>query len=457
MHSVIDTPWNTISHLGDLKSAGVRVIVRYYNRANSSKLPEKRIEEAEARAISDAGMKLAVVYQQRGGKDGHIEDLDAASGAADAARSLELADRIGQPDGSAIYFAVDWDYFHNSHLDSIQAYFAAAKKKLDGKFRLGVYGSGTVSARLRDAGLVDYIWLPAATGWSGTKDMLKTDAWAIYQKWPPVNLPLPHDGNIQSAAWSAFGEFVPFSEPTATDNDNLVPFERAPDTVLMEVTARSGLRLRRGPSTSYDIEAVVSLGTVVRALGQSGDWFRIDVEGDGNADGYMHGGYLRVVSGGFPADAIAGSPMTIASPYSVAQAELARDVREVPGPGNNPRIVMYHNTTQAWSGTDDSVAWCSSFVNYCVEQAGLLGTGSQSAQSWKDWGHNVMDDPREGDIVVWRRGADPKGHVGFYYADQGDRIAVLGGNQSNRIRISSYPKDGKLKGTHYKLLAIRRV
>lgn len=149
--------------------------------------------------------------------------------------------------------------------------------------------------------------------------------------------------------------------------------------------------------------------------------------------------------------------MTIASPYSVAQAELARDVREVPGPGNNPRIVMYHNTTQAWSGTDDSVAWCSSFVNYCVEQAGLLGTDSQSAQSWKDWGHNVMDDPREGDIVVWRRGADPKGHVGFYYADQGDRIAVLGGNQSNRIRISSYPKDGKLKGTHYKLLAIRRV
>ncbi len=407
MHRIIDTPWNAAAYLKDLKAAGVKTIIRYYNRTNSTKLPEKRIEADESRAISDAGMKLAVVFQQRGGKDGHIEDLDRASGATDAVRALELAGRIGQPEGSAIYFAVDWDYFRETHLQSIQTYFSAAKDTLGGRFRIGVYGSGMVSARLREAGLVDYIWLPAATKWSGTKDMLKTDAWSVYQKWPPVNMPLPHDGNIQSAAWSTFGEFVPFSEPLADDTGTT--FTRAPDTILMEVMARSGLRLRRGPSDSYEVETVLPLGTVVRALGRSGDWFKVDVEGDGNADGYMHGGYLEAVSGGFPIDIGSQVFAKVGSAYSVALNELARDVKEIPGSRNNPRIVMYHNTTKAWSGTDDSVAWCSSFVNYCVEQAGLIGTDSQSAQSWIDWGRDVMDSPKEGDIVVWQRGAGKKG------------------------------------------------
>lgn len=119
MHSIIDTPWNTTDHLNELKAAGVRTIIRYYNRANSAKLPEKRIEAGEAQAIADAGLKLAVVYQQRGGRDGHIEDLNKSNGAGDAARALELAERVGQPEGSAIYFAVDWDYFRKTDLELI--------------------------------------------------------------------------------------------------------------------------------------------------------------------------------------------------------------------------------------------------------------------------------------------------------------------------------------------------
>ncbi len=449
MHPVIDVASDISAKVGELRAAGVKTIVRYYNHANSQTLPTKRLEPGEAAAINDAGLSLMTVFQQRGGSGGNIQDLDGQSGKRDAERALELAGRVGQPKASAIYFAVDHDFYTQSDINKIKPYFERVAAALDGKYRVGIYGSGRIAQAMRDEGFVDLIWLAAAKGWSGTREMLKTSHWALFQQWPPKSWPdgsFTYDGNIVSVAWPDYGQFT--LEAAATEETSVDgPLS------IMQVNARNGLNLRRGPSNDFAVEDTLALGSIVYALEKHGEWVCVDLQGDGIADGFLHSDYLTAVSGGFPTPFVAG-----ASPYDIALQELAREVNEVPGRGNNPRIVMYHRSTSAGAGTDDSVAWCSSFVNYCVEQAGLTGTDSQWARSWESWGHDVSDQPREGDIVVFsRKGRGVNGgHVGFLKTDFGSSLSVLGGNQSNRIRFQNYPKDGKLGGFDYTLLSVRR-
>lgn len=125
--------------------------------------------------------------------------------------------------------------------------------------------------------------------------------------------------------------------------------------------------------------------------------------------------------------------------FEIAKREEAEGVDEIRGARDNPRIVEYHQSTTL-KATDDETPWCSSFVNWCMQQAGIQGTRSASARSWLRWGQTLRD-PRPGCIVVLRRGNNPaQGHVSFYFGDAGDRVLLLGGNQNNQVNISSYPK-----------------
>ena len=121
------------------------------------------------------------------------------------------------------------------------------------------------------------------------------------------------------------------------------------------------------------------------------------------------------------------------TPYEYAKAELGQ--KEIKGLENNPRIVEYHQTTSLRATTDE-VSWCSSFVNWCHKQAGIAGTDSAAARSWLRWGKAV--EPVEGCVVVFKRGAPPSGHVGFMVKRDGTHVWVLGGNQSDQVKISVY-------------------
>lgn len=69
----------------------------------------------------------------------------------------------------------------------------------------------------------------------------------------------------------------------------------------------------------------------------------------------------------------------------IAVAE--RGVKEKPGAADNPRIVEYLKSTNLGSpqNKNDETAWCSAFVNWCVEQAGFDGTDSALARHWLKW------------------------------------------------------------------------
>ncbi len=125
------------------------------------------------------------------------------------------------------------------------------------------------------------------------------------------------------------------------------------------------------------------------------------------------------------------------NPIDFAWEELG--IQEVPGDGDNPRIIEYHKETTLLA-KDDEVPWCSAFVNWCCEQSSDDGTNLANARSWLTWGeHQIM--PRTGDVcVLWRKSpTDWRGHVGFYIGGNFNYVALLGGNQSNKVCVREYP------------------
>lgn len=202
------------------------------------------------------------------------------------------------------------------------------------------------------------------------------------------------------------------------------------------VVTASVLNLRAGAGTSHPILTRVLQGDVLDALqvAPDGRWRRVRAQlSDGTLEGWVSTKYLAPVDEVAPAKAPAW--------FELAKREIG--VKEYPGAQHNPRIVQYAKTTMLAAAADE-VAWCSSFVNWCLDQAGVRGTRSAAARSWLGWGVPLQK-PRPGCITVFSRGADPQsGHVAFYVAPRGAFLEVLGGNQSNQVKVAAYRSDRKL-------------
>lgn len=128
----------------------------------------------------------------------------------------------------------------------------------------------------------------------------------------------------------------------------------------------------------------------------------------------------------------------------VAEREIG--VAEYPGSQANPRISEYHMAASAKGATEDT-SWCSSFMNWVMQQCGLMGTGSAQAISWLKWvGGDIYpaDKPIFGSLVVFSYGGG-KGHVGIVVGRKDGKLAVLGGNQSDSVKVSGFGT-GKVAG-----------
>lgn len=116
---------------------------------------------------------------------------------------------------------------------------------------------------------------------------------------------------------------------------------------------------------------------------------------------------------------------------------------------SNPVVLSWLQSILSWV-TDDEVSWCAAFVNGVCRESGVHGSGRADARSFLYVGSEVTN-PIPGDIVVFWRGSKDswKGHVGIFIRETSDQIYVLGGNQSNQVNISAYPK--------FRLLGYRRL
>lgn len=131
-------------------------------------------------------------------------------------------------------------------------------------------------------------------------------------------------------------------------------------------------------------------------------------------------------------------PVTLDVPVWVrvglAEVGVVEDIR----PGKSlARIEDYHAVTRGGRSPDD-VSWCSSYLCFCFESAGIQSTKSKMAASWASWGYPTA--PRQFAVVFFNK-KDPDaggtGHVGICLGISGQELYLLGGNQSNKVSIAT--------------------
>lgn len=141
------------------------------------------------------------------------------------------------------------------------------------------------------------------------------------------------------------------------------------------------------------------------------------------------------------------NPAGVPDWFIIAWNERLKQVQEIPGNDNHQDIIKYGTSVNAMIHADE-IPWCSSFVNWCMEESGQQTTRSALARSWLNWGQSVKALPHQfGAVVVLKRGTSKiYGHVGFVVCHEKElqRIHVLGGNQHNEINISAYQESDLL-------------
>lgn len=171
----IDTPSNCWQKTDCLRSAGIAFVGRYYNVNN----PGKNLTRTEAGVLIGAGLTVVAVWEN--GFPTRPDYFTSGQGQQDARRAIACASAVGQPQGSAIYFAVDYDASPEDISGPVVKYFDAVSEIFDSAertYEAGAYGSGAVLSALHEEGLIGWLWLAQSLGWSGSKDF---EGWDIKQ------------------------------------------------------------------------------------------------------------------------------------------------------------------------------------------------------------------------------------------------------------------------------------
>ncbi len=266
---------------------GKQFVIRYHSRTTTQ--AEKRISPKEAADLARAGLHVATVYQDNARR---LTDFGFERGRLDGASAHTFASQIGQPPGSAVYFAVDIDFSAAEIQQVVLPYFRGVKAGMDAAaggataLQIGVYGSGLACRLVRDThALARFAWLAEATGW---RESATYTHWDVRQH---RNLGQALCG--LGAAWQRceardnFGQFRP------------IGFDlHAGGGELRRVTATQ-LNLRHAPSTA-SAPPITSLpeGQLVRVLGDAAPpWARVRVSlNSGEVIGYVSGKFLAPVA-----------------------------------------------------------------------------------------------------------------------------------------------------------------
>jgi len=237
------------------------------------------------------GLSIVSLYQYRNNLPEKflkgLEDTGSAKAevAADAKAALDQAKLVGQPEGSAIYFGVDFNV-NRAAVDPVLEYFRVIGQTVGGHYAIGVYGNGFVNRILRQEKLVAYNWISASRSHEETVAFYNSGQWHLFQnqvdrRWfgPPGKCAtgLDVDTNLQNPNVSSIGAWGA-GEVDRSRNQKIFDQRRfAIRTTPVE----------SGGGGSCKLDSRVPRNANVRILVQSGPWSGVDIDEDGNVDGQV--------------------------------------------------------------------------------------------------------------------------------------------------------------------------
>jgi|GEM_PF-953804 len=205
-----------------------------------------------------------------------------------------------------------------------------------------------------------------------------------------------------------------------------------PPTKSLIVDGRLGSR----PESSKTVAAIKLFQSKVLNM------VRPDGKIDANGRTYRKMNEKLLIVAGFPnVNTSLKMPVTNAFWMKTAVNEVGES--EVAGTKANPQILEYFKASKFW-GSDDSGgqnAWCGSFVAWVMKQNNIEPVKNAfRAKSWIDFGKPITQ-PVYGAIGIKSRQGG--GHVAFVVGQSvdGNYLFMLGGNQSNSVKVSKYKKE----------------
>ena len=307
--AIVDTPYNAAKVASQLSTQNVKVVVRFFARKPQPGLREK-IMAADANIINGVreptllvrnGLSIVSLYQYRNNLPekflSGLQDTGSAKAevAADARAALDQARLVGQPEGSAIYFGIDFNLTPDHDIvEAVVAYFRVINRTVGSRYAIGVYGNGFVNRILREEKLVSYNWLSVSRSHEESVDFYNSQRWHLFQnqvdlRWfgasGKCSVGLDVDTNLQNPRVSGIGAWGPGA---IDQNRNQKIFDQRrfairATPVFRENGGRGGLIDRRHCSSGNSIPRNGN----VRILAQSGGWCSVDIDEDGKHDGYV--------------------------------------------------------------------------------------------------------------------------------------------------------------------------
>jgi hypothetical protein len=299
--AIIDTPNNAARVAANLAAQNVKVVVRFFARKPQPGLREKVMASdgnmidgvREPAVLIRHGLSIVSLYQYRNNLPEKfqkgLEDNGSAKAeaSADAKAALDQARLVEQPEGSAIYFGVDFNVTRAT-VNPVLEYFRFMNQTVGSRYAIGVYGNGFINRTLRQEKLVAYNWISASRSHEETVAFYNSGQWHLFQnqvdrRWfgPPgkCSTGLDVDTNIQNPSVSGIGAWGA-GEVDKSRNERIFSQRRFAIRATPVVHENGGGKsCKSGDSVPRNAN--------VRILAQSGAWCGVDIDEDGNADGQV--------------------------------------------------------------------------------------------------------------------------------------------------------------------------
>lgn len=163
-----------------LVDEGYVIIGRYLTNVEGGL--NKRLQPGELQTIFNAGLSVYPIFQEA---HSSAESFSRNTGYDDCEKAFRAAASYGLPEGTTIYFAVDFDVLGHEISNAIIPHFSGlndAKFDMQSPYNIGIYGPRNACIQVSNRGLADFSFVSGlSTGFSGNLGYPLPDNWSFDQ------------------------------------------------------------------------------------------------------------------------------------------------------------------------------------------------------------------------------------------------------------------------------------